>query len=67
MHSLPTTLTGGALPRELPTKSASQTKELKALIPRKTSGEKNWQPAILDDPDAAAAIAGQIERDEMRG
>lgn len=40
----------------LPT-SARQVDGLRALIPRKTSSANaNWQPAILDDPDAAEGL-----------
>lgn len=43
---------GGQLPSAL-----GSAKELTALIPRKFSGPSGWNPAILDDPDAAEGIA----------
>jgi hypothetical protein len=54
-------LRGGEVsPRELPT-TLAQGKALQALIPRRVSSHGrdggNWQPAILDDPDAAEGIA----------
>lgn len=45
-------LHGGELPASL-----SQADSLKSLIPRKFSGPAGWNPAILDDPDAAEGIA----------
>lgn len=51
---LAATRTGGD---QLPA-SQEVTDALKALIPRKQLGnDGNWQPAILDDPDAAEGIA----------
>jgi hypothetical protein len=43
---------GGALPS-----SQEVADHLKSLIPRKFSGPAGWNPAILDDPDAAEGIA----------
>lgn len=37
--------------------SLKQAEALTALIPRKFSGPAGWNPAILDDPDAAEGIA----------
>ncbi len=34
-----------------------QAEALRALVPRKFSGPSGWNPAILDDPDAAKGIA----------
>jgi hypothetical protein len=45
-------LQGGLLPSSL--RSAIS---LTALIPRRFSGSSGWNPAILDDPDAAEGIA----------
>ena len=48
----PTACGGGAMPA-----TTMQADALKALIPRKTSSANaNWQPAILDDPDAAEGL-----------
>jgi hypothetical protein len=41
----------------LPDKLAEQARHLVALIPRRFSGPSGWNPAILDDPDAAQGIA----------
>jgi len=43
---------GGALPVSL-----SQADAMASLVPRNASGPAGWQPAILDDPDAAQGIA----------
>ena len=43
---------GGALPT-----SQEVADHLKSLIPRKFSGPAGWNPAILNDPDAAEGIA----------
>ena len=49
---------GGDPHRELPTKTDLQAKPLRALIPRRYGSANNgWNPAILDDPDAAEGIA----------
>lgn len=48
----PSKLGGGLLPAALGTAEA-----LTALIPRRFSGSPGWNPAILDDPDAAEGIA----------
>jgi hypothetical protein len=40
-----------------PLESIKVADSLKALIPRKFSGPAGWNPAILDDPDAAKGIA----------
>jgi hypothetical protein len=45
-------LPGGVLPASL-----SQADSLKSLIPRRFSGPAGWNPAVLDDPDAAEGIA----------
>jgi hypothetical protein len=42
----------GALPASL-----SQAEAMASLVPRNASGPAGWQPAILDDPDAAQGIA----------
>jgi hypothetical protein len=42
----------GALPAHL-----TVSRQLKSLIPRRFSGSPGWNPAILDDPDAAQGIA----------
>jgi hypothetical protein len=41
----------GALPSAL-----SQAEAMASLVPRNASGPAGWQPAILDDPDAAQGI-----------
>jgi len=41
---------------ELP-KGTAIARDMQSLIPRKSSGPSGWQPAILDDPDAAEGIA----------
>ena len=49
---------GGDPHSELPTKTDLQAKPLRALIPRRYGSANNgWNPAILDDPDAAEGIA----------
>jgi hypothetical protein len=51
-------LLAGAAPRqELLVKVADQGRTLAALIPRRFTGPSGWNPAILDDPDAAQGIA----------
>ena len=42
---------------ELPSKAQEQAKILRALIPRRYASKPGWNPAILDDPDAAQGIA----------
>jgi hypothetical protein len=42
----------GALPASL-----AQAEAMASLVPRNASGPAGWQPAILDDPDAAQGIA----------
>jgi hypothetical protein len=37
--------------------SLAQAEAMASLVPRKTAGPAGWQPAILDDPDAAEGIA----------
>jgi len=50
-------LPGVPTPGALPTATQAHAKPLKSLIPRKVSGANaNWQPAILDDPDAAEGL-----------
>jgi hypothetical protein len=44
-------------PGGLPTKSQAQAKHLQALVPRRFDRPDKWNPAILDDPDAAEGIA----------
>lgn len=48
---LSSTRTGGGLPA-----SQEVADHLKSLIPRKFSGPAGWNPAILDDPEAAQGI-----------
>ena len=50
-------LTGSVQIQGLPTKVSDQARYLAGLIPRKSSGPSGWQPAILDDPEAAEGIA----------
>jgi hypothetical protein len=42
---------------ELPSKPVEQARALKALIPRRFDRPDKWNPAVLDDPDAAQGIA----------
>jgi hypothetical protein len=44
-------------PGGLPTKSQAQAKHLQALVPRRFARPDKWNPAVLDDPDAAEGIA----------
>ena len=44
-------------PGGLPTKSQAQAKHLQALVPRRFDRPDKWNPAILDDPEAAEGIA----------
>jgi len=43
---------GGILPASL-----AQAEAMASLVPRKAAGTSGWNPAILDDPDAAEGIA----------
>ena len=43
--------------REAMPSQIRQAHEIRALIPRRFSKSSSWNPAILDDPDAAEGIA----------
>jgi hypothetical protein len=57
LHECRALLAGSAQIQYLPVKVSDQARYLAGLIPRQTAGPSGWQPAILDDPDAAQGIA----------